>query len=706
MFSIFKDMRKAITDKVVVTVAVMAIIMCVLIKLSSENYLLFHCIVEIFCFMIPFGIFTVSLNSRYFTKSNFYIFFGIGYFFVGSFKILHTLSYPGLGVFNQENYNLAAQLYHSSRYIQAITLLISCVSICRPIKTLKTYYIFMLYFIISALLGVSIFYFHAFPVCYIPEKGSTIFKIGSTIVSSGIMMYVAFFYYKKRKVLNRELTNNMIIYCVLNSVSEILFLYNLKINSTVNMFGHILEVLAFYFIYKGIVETGIQKPYDSLFGKFTETSEDLKLKITENQTINQLLHEERNYREKIEEALFDNKVCSNLLMDNSPIAITVHSEGKFIFANNKMCELLEIENQNHLIGEKVTEYMTSENRKIVENIIREEYKTLDMVKSGEMKMLSKRGNIIDVNLIRTNFIYEGKAATFAVFWDISMTKQIEALEKNVKLNKELLDKSREFNKIITDFFTNISHELRTPLNVIYSAVQVLDLNNKWSEATESSRVETKYLNTIKQNCYRLLRLINNLIDLSKVNSGYIGIESENHNIVNIVEDITLSVADYIKDKDIDLIFDTDVEEKIMACDIDKIERIMLNLLSNAVKFTRAGDKIEVNIQDKKDKILIVVRDTGIGIPKEKLDVIFERFRQVDSSLSRRREGSGIGLSLIKSLVEIHKGKITVKSKVGAGTKFTIELPVTLTEEKYDYKKDILNENKVERINIEFSDIYS
>jgi signal transduction histidine kinase len=181
---------------------------------------------------------------------------------------------------------------------------------------------------------------------------------------------------------------------------------------------------------------------------------------------------------------------------------------------------------------------------------------------------------------------------------------------------------------------------------------------------------------------------------------------ENHNIVSIIEGITLSVADYVKGKDIELIFDTDVEEKIMACDTDKIERIILNLLSNAIKFTKPGDKIMVSVFDRNEKILISVKDSGIGIPKEKLDIIFERFEQVESSLSRNKYGSGIGLSLVKSFVEMQEGKIDIKSEVGIGTEFLIELPVKLTEKNYDYKDDINSEGRVERINIEFSDIYS
>jgi signal transduction histidine kinase len=179
---------------------------------------------------------------------------------------------------------------------------------------------------------------------------------------------------------------------------------------------------------------------------------------------------------------------------------------------------------------------------------------------------------------------------------------------------------------------------------------------------------------------------------------------KNYDIVNVVEDIALSVADYVEDKGIELIFDTDVEEKRMAVDVDKIERVILNLLSNAIKFTNGGGQILVNLWDKGESVLIAVKDTGVGIPKDKLDIIFDRFGQVDKTLSRNREGSGIGLSLVKSIVEMHEGDIMVQSKVDEGSEFIIELPVRLAPEN-ETSDNILYETRVEKVSIEFSDIY-
>lgn len=295
-------------------------------------------------------------------------------------------------------------------------------------------------------------------------------------------------------------------------------------------------------------------------------------------------------------------------------------------------------------------------------------------------------------------VFDNQMAVIVTVRDITERKNIELASK-----KEAL----ELEKLRTEFFANISHELRTPLNIILGAIQIILRDIKDEEKPIDKRKIISNINIERQNCFRLLRLINNLIDSTKLDSGHFELDMINCNIVNVVEEITLSVADYINNNNISLIFDTDVEEKIVACDPDKIERIMLNLLSNCIKFTNEGGKISVNILDGEEYITISVEDTGIGIPEEKVNIIFDRFRQVDKSFTRNYEGSGIGLSLVKSLLEMHGGMISVESKYGFGTKFTMKFPVKLLNhinKNHGMDNNIANSN-VEKIKIEFSDIY-
>lgn len=294
-----------------------------------------------------------------------------------------------------------------------------------------------------------------------------------------------------------------------------------------------------------------------------------------------------------------------------------------------------------------------------------------------------------------------------------LTKEITNVNKEVQsLNIKNAESVRkveeliEYDKIKTEFFANISHELRTPLNVISSTIQLL-LSLDEDRCLGDERIKY-YFSIMKQNSLRLLRLINNLIDTTKIEGGYLNLNFKNSNIVYVVEEISQSVAEFIKTHEIALIFDTDIEEKYIAFDEEKIERVILNILSNAVKFTEKGGNIFVSIYDKEDSIVISIKDTGIGIPKDKLDFIFERFAQVDKSTTRKAEGSGIGLALVKSIIELHGGTISVNSEVGKGSEFIISLPVTLAnykDENAQTYNDTSNPNYVESLSIEFSDIY-
>jgi len=225
------------------------------------------------------------------------------------------------------------------------------------------------------------------------------------------------------------------------------------------------------------------------------------------------------------------------------------------------------------------------------------------------------------------------------------------------------NKMEETLKIQDEIFANVSHELKTPLNVIFSTNQLMEFYSKDDSLEANKEKISKNINIIKQNCYRFIKLINNIVDISKIESGFLKLNLSNENIVNIIEDIVQSVSDYIKVKGLNIIFDTNTEEKIIACDPDKIERIILNLISNAVKFTNASGSIFVNLLDNGDTVEISVKDTGIGMDKKYLDNIFKRFHQVDKSLSRNAEGSGIGLSLVKSIVELHGGKTSAESEL-------------------------------------------
>ncbi len=230
------------------------------------------------------------------------------------------------------------------------------------------------------------------------------------------------------------------------------------------------------------------------------------------------------------------------------------------------------------------------------------------------------------------------------------------------------------------FFSNMTHELKTPLSVILGAVQLIELKGKDIPQDE---IVQKKLKTIKYNCYTILRLINNLLDLSRSEAGYLILKPVNCDLDMLLEEIVHSVQPYAEKKELALYCKRSDEGIIIALDIEKIERIMLNLLSNAIKFTKPGGSIVVSSNKSGDRVYISVKDTGIGIPPDKQNEIFNRYRQSGYNRSAESQGSGIGLSLVKTFVELHSGNIKIISEKDKGSEFIIDLPVntldTLTD---------------------------
>lgn len=366
----------------------------------------------------------------------------------------------------------------------------------------------------------------------------------------------------------------------------------------------------------------------------------------------------------------------------------------YIHKANSAWERLLGWSPSELICMHYSELINKDDIKLIEqlyenNVITETIKYITLrflCKNGEQRWIE-----ISLKYVKEQnvFLFTGK--------DFTKRKAIEE-------EKQKLEEAIQLETIRNEFFANISHEFKTPLNIILGTIQLIDKNLELDNITKESTM--RYAKTLKQNAYRLLRLVNNLIDISRIDIGYYNLQLSNYNIIKIIEDITLSVAEYVQGKNINLLFDTEIEELVLACDPDKIERVMLNLLSNAIKYTDNGGNINVYLKTVDENLIVSVKDSGVGIPKDKLGLIFDRFGQANYILTRRCEGSGIGLSIVKSIVEMHGGEINVYSEIGKGTEFIFNIPIkTLKEENI-----IINsENKyghIEKCSIEFSDIYN
>ena len=254
---------------------------------------------------------------------------------------------------------------------------------------------------------------------------------------------------------------------------------------------------------------------------------------------------------------------------------------------------------------------------------------------------------------------------------LAITYSIYRFNLSRQLAQAETEQLKEMDELKTRFFTNITHEFRTPLTVIMGINE-----NIHGHLTEKQ--------LIRRNSKNLLRLVNQLLDISKAEFGNLRINDSWGDIITYLQYLTESFASRATDKGIKLTYYSEEEQLEMLFDEEKMQQIVYNLLSNALKFTEAEGKIIVHVQKTRIAenpfLIIKIKDTGIGIPDELLPTIFNRFQQIDNSNTRQVEGTGIGLALVKELVTLMKGKIRVDSTLGKGTQFTVSLPIRQAKE--------------------------
>ncbi|RXJ65637.1 hypothetical protein CRV08_14810 [Halarcobacter ebronensis] len=242
-------------------------------------------------------------------------------------------------------------------------------------------------------------------------------------------------------------------------------------------------------------------------------------------------------------------------------------------------------------------------------------------------------------------------------------------EKNELLNEQKRDLEIA-NKSKDDFLANMSHELKTPLNSINVISTLMKENKKGNLSVQ----DVKNLQIINSSGKYLLDLINDVLDLSKLESGKSVLDFAQLDLYKVLDEVYLMFLPQTEEKGIKLYFEYDKNIDEIYSDEKKIKQIVKNLLSNAVKFVQSGKSIYFRVKDEDENITILVEDEGIGIAQDKLSDIFDRFKQADSSTTRKFGGTGLGLAIIKELLVLLKGSVYVKSKLGVGTTFYVTLP--------------------------------
>lgn len=509
-------------------------------------------------------------------------------------------------------------------------------------------------------------------------------KAAFEIIATILLFYLLYLVYKRKNMLTDSIHKSFKIFIIarilMNLITFILIPLQLFPRA---ILIYMFRLVADFTMIKIALVDMIIKPISLIFKENNEYGKNLEKNLEDLRRAN--INIERTA---------DKYIC---LMNSLPDGVIIFNNFYITGANTAFLNMFNIDSEDDVKGKKFEDFALIRDKVKYENFIISLKQSVGTLSEecyfkynnteffGEVRALKVKG-------------FEG-GEYICIIRDITERKELERMEDL------LLEKKKEA-EIKNDILANISHEFKTPVNVIYSAIQMEELKKETKDIDQL----IKYNGIIKQNCYRLIRLINNFIDITRFSNGGIVVNKEVCNIVDLVENTTMSVLTFAESLNIELVFDTNEEEIYAYIDISMFERVILNLLSNAIKYSKSDVKghILVTVYGTLDQISLIIKDDGVGIPKEKKEIIFSRFERIDKSLSRTNEGSGLGLNIVKEIVDLHDGEIDIESEEGEGTTISIIINREVNKEKIKecIEKNTVTETSESTVNLEMSDIYS
>ncbi len=394
-----------------------------------------------------------------------------------------------------------------------------------------------------------------------------------------------------------------------------------------------------------------------------------QLKILSEKVRKQAEELEKKVDEQTRKLRESEEYLRGLLMSMNEGFVIVDSEYKITFANEKFCQLLE-KNKEDVLNHEIFEFTDSVNKYVLYSI----FENKESHSRREVEFLTPSRKKIYTFVSVSKIDSENKNARFSVVVsDLTSLKKVQKeLEERgrqlEKLNEELV----RYGKNKDAFLSNISHELRTPISTIHGYTEML-LSGSLGELNPS---QESALKVMLRNLQRLLNMVNEMIEFSRMEIRGVRLEKKVFNLKEMLNECVDFIIPRSASKDIEVVRgEIGTDDIYIWGDRERLSQVIGILLNNAVKFTDSGGKVGVGLEmNSEEGVRVYVWDTGIGISPEFHEKIFEKFFQVDSSPTRKYEGTGIGLAIAKEIVEAHNGKITVQSELGKGSKFTVEIP--------------------------------
>ncbi len=370
-------------------------------------------------------------------------------------------------------------------------------------------------------------------------------------------------------------------------------------------------------------------------------------------------------RQEAEEALRDSENRYRHLVEMSPDAIFVHVDGVIKFANRSAARLLGAASPDLLLGRLVSNHVVPEDLPI-QTAARVELGTAGRTRVPAIRWRRLDGGMLTVEVQAARLSYQGQTANQIIARDITARQAAEEALREAKEAAEAANRSK------SEFLANVSHELRTPLNAVIGFSEVMEQEMFGALGNAHYR---DYARDIRISGMHLLEVINDILDLAKVEAGKLDLQEQTVELEKVIEATVRLVRERAGGRNIDLSTRLALPLPRIWADERKVKQILINLLSNAIKFTPEGGAITVSAGVEPDGSLsLAVADTGIGIAREHIEIVLAPFGQVDSALSRKHPGTGLGLPLTNSLVKLHGGTMLFESELGKGTTVRIILP--------------------------------
>lgn len=613
------------------------------ISVSSILYAYFEMTTQLLPVIMYFSIFVVTWYAYGRSRDNHSLFLGAAFCIIGLFDLFRIFSYPFMPDFITPNSLQKSTIFLSESMLISALLLLGSAYIYKNTfpGLINKSFLFASIIIISFIsLSTALFYPEYLPVIYIADGSPSSRMTTVQFASAAIVIYAGYLYAKRL----RETAKRNII-CLIYSF--IIFASSTLIEISYSYAGNLLKVAGLYFVFLALYRKSVEEPFE---------------KLTEAETKLRHAAEER-YR--------------NLFENANDAIITTELDGA-VTSWNRSAEKIFGWGADDATGNKTLQLMIPPDMLAMNEQIIQKAMLGEAVSSIETVFQCRDGSGINVSLTVSPLRDTDQhiIGMSYIVRDITDRKRAEELRlENIRLENERLMYA---SKAKSEFLAIMSHELRTPLNSIIGFSELL----KRRASLEPGGKHDKYVDNIILSGKHLLNLINDILDLTKIEAGKMDILIEEVNVPQAIEETINLVKVTAERRNVVINRDLDPKLNIIEADKKRFRQILFNLLSNAVKFSKEnGGIVTIKAILAGDMAEFSVSDTGIGIREKNLEKTFMAFQQLDSGISRKYGGTGLGLTITKQFVEMHGGKIRAESKYGEGSTFTFSLPLKAKKEE-------------------------